>query len=526
MSTDGPPGGEKKKYGYGTEYQEKLIEKMLRGEKLSDAEFLRLDPNDPRNVPKKHIIDPDGTGKFATEVKFRSGIPPPEMPMMMLKMPSMLPELCKHKWTSMDHPMNRKLHVEPMLGVKIDLINDDKISNTENKEPLHPDDVKLMDMCKHLLGDEFDDIVGPRYFEAKGMPVPEKKKKEEDYVEKKTIVKTEEAKHRDEASKDASWLKNTSYLSNNLSGQVHAFKSDVQEKHKEETLRIVEKYDADDDAATAAIRRAEASFDLVKKKDIKAVAWEVPVFPEHTSMDGILVSFDDEPDDGPVNNEVPSRLISHVENTKIKRKGQNVLAAALSVKKKQTDTGVVSYDWKRQYQARVIQDGAERLALTIGDSAATYQTMTGHRLDLDKCRMPETARGDDDAKVDGWTGETQVIYHDVPAFGAKERNELRAKRRIVDVDVSDDEDEPIEEEEDEEAPPEAEETSAAPPPADAPTHPEDLFGSDDDDDVPPVPDPPTTADPTPMETDDTAEKAATTKRQMEDLFGDDDDDDD
>ena len=521
------------------EYQEMLVQKLLKGEKLSDEEFLRLDPRDPRNVPKRHTIDPTGDGKFAMDLEFRSGLPNSAPPMMMMKLPSMLPELCKHKWCELDHPKYRKLHVEPMMGIKIDLINDDKISRTANRQPLHPDDVKLMDMCKPFLGDDWQDVVGPRYFEAKDLPVPEKvlaklAKEEADRsardargddgfmgpenpmpfndepsTEDLKIVKSEMSKKRDEAAKDASWLKNTTYLSNDLSQRVHDFTSDVQEKGKLEAIRKAAKFDVDDEAyqSTAVVQKAEDSFRQVKNyKPSKQVEWEVPILPEFDAgaVDGtrVLVSFDDEPPSENDDTELPSRLVSKVQATKVKKRGQNVMSAALSLKEKETEDEA-TYKWSRQYQVRVVKDGTERISLTVTDQAATYQFQAAGRFELDKCRLPETARLDDDAMLDkSWSGETHIKFVDTTAFTIQDRNALRdKKRRQGDPNVSDDEIEEM-------AIDKTEEEKVI-------SH--DSLFQNDDEPVPPIPI---------AEAEEEPAKEANSKKRMADLFGDDDDEDD
>ncbi|KAJ8602014.1 hypothetical protein CTAYLR_002770 [Chrysophaeum taylorii] len=372
---------------------------------------------------------------FPVDLEFRSGYQAPCYGPMLLPMPKLLPYFTAHRWSTLDDPKYRRIYPEPLMGLTIDILNEDR--NAVDK-PLDPADRKIFELAREVVGDEEIDVILKHGLEAPKILEEMKKGKQ-----KKT--QTVEAKLRESAAQGAVWLKNTTYLSNNLHESVHSFKSGAAEK-KERAMRgaAVDNKSYDD-----AVRSFElAAEPLVHATDPSlAVEWAVPLFPDASLWANtyVRVDVDREPPEASVGG-APELLASKIFDAKKRVRGQKSLSASVSVPTK-TDDDTIEYAWSRQYQLTIRDDGHanDRLAVFVGDDEATYVVETAKRVELDHCRLPRAARNDRlDADIKAgyhWNGQTTLVLDNQIAFDAPDRNAVRRKLREVSVDVSDDEDE-------------------------------------------------------------------------------------
>mmetsp|Transcript_3033 Transcript_3033/g.8870 ORF Transcript_3033/g.8870 Transcript_3033/m.8870 type:complete len:441 (-) Transcript_3033:36-1358(-) len=391
----------------------------------------------PARAPRKKLIVPGPDG-WDTELKPMFHPPMPKMGPYLMKLPSQLEHVVKHEWCSLDEYKHWKLHCEVDVGVKIDLIKGD----TPPGDPtnvLPPEDEELLKSLEPLMA-------GATY--GKETKAPSK-------------------------GKDAVWLKNTVYLSNNLHAPVHAFGSRSKEQIAERAKIDGAKIEALDgnDVNSSFVKAAAVDAATLKHptKPNLTAEYVLPIAPDVDlwANSYVQVSIADDPDGSARRaGRAPAvdALVSKVCTTSHRRRGANVLSASLSLPA--TD-GDASYQWTRQYQLNFkeerAQDG-ERLVL-LADPAngrCTYLRQQPKRMELDKGRPFETAREDAETPVDlDWSGATVVAYERDPAHRARgldatARNEWRAKMRQLgavecseDEEVSDDESSGEEEDEDE-----------------------------------------------------------------------------
>lgn len=387
---------------------------------------------------------------FPIDLEFMATVPAsPELGPMLLPMPSMLKEACKYKWCSLDHPKYRRFHLEPLMGLDIDLINDDINSNSEPR-PLDPADRKLMDLAREVLGDEEVDVIIEHGLKATKILEEMKKNKQ-----KKESAVDESAKLRETAAQGANWLKNTTYLSNNLHESVHSFKSGAEEKAR--LARSREQETAKEDEPATAYDEAVRSFELANRPLEHAtdksllVEWSVPIYPDALlwANNYVRVTVDNEPPPAEPPTGRPAYLASQIFTTEKKSRGQKSLSTSLSVPVTSSDNAL-EYDWARQYHLTIRDDGhaADRLVLFVdNDGRATYVPESSKRVELDHCRIPRAAyserRSADVKNGYAWTGKTHVKFEDTKtAFDPVDRNLIRAKLRQVNADISDDEELP------------------------------------------------------------------------------------
>jgi len=391
----------------------------------------------PAELPGKYVpkLVIPGDGPFGDiEVEPSLHVPQPKLGPMLMPIPSLLPQVVQHKRCSLDDPKHWTLHVEPGLGVEIDLIRGDTPAG-DPTNVLPPEDEAILKALEPLLKQATISDAGDVL--AKG------KKK----------------------AKDAVWLKNTTYLSNNLHAPVHAFGS--RSKEQREQQRAV------DQAAVSKLQGVGGESDIQKsfsdaatlnkdtlrhptKPHLRA-EYVLPVAPDSAlwANSYVQVSIADDPD-APFRNKIGTdgkplplpteALVSKVVTTSHKKRGANVLSASYSRPKDD------SYDWSRQYQLNFkeerAQDGA-RLVLLIDEAekTATFVAPQPKRMELDKGRSTDAAREDADTPIDTeWSGVTEVTYeatdgHKARGFDASSRNAWRARMRAVDADdISADED--------------------------------------------------------------------------------------
>ena len=107
----------------------------------------------PAEVPGKYVpkLVIPGDGPFGDiEVEPQLHVPQPKLGPMLMPIPSLLPEVVQHKRCSLDDPKHWTLHVEPGLGVEIDLIRGD----TPPGDPtnvLPPEDEAILKALEPLL---------------------------------------------------------------------------------------------------------------------------------------------------------------------------------------------------------------------------------------------------------------------------------------------------------------------------------------------------------------------------------------
>jgi len=357
---------------------------------------------------------------------------------MLMPIPSLLPQVVQHKRCSLDDPKHWTLHVEPGLGVEIDLIRGD----TPPGDPtnvLPPEDEAILKALEPLLKQATISDAGDVL--AKG------KKK----------------------AKDAVWLKNTTYLSNNLHAPVHAFGS--RSKEQREQQRAV------DQAAVSKLQGVGGESDIQKSfsdaatlnkdtlrhptKPHLTAEYALPIAPdlELWANSYVQVSIADAPDAATRGKRDASgaplplptdALVSKVCTTAHRRRGANVLSASFS-RPAEGAASPNTYGWTRQYQLNFkeerAQDG-ERLVLFLDPAKgiATYLQQQPKRMELDKGRATQAAREDLETPIDvEWSGETVLTYekapgHGAPGLDATSRNEWRAKMRAIENEgISEDE---------------------------------------------------------------------------------------
>mmetsp|Transcript_14092 Transcript_14092/g.21277 ORF Transcript_14092/g.21277 Transcript_14092/m.21277 type:complete len:612 (+) Transcript_14092:87-1922(+) len=448
---------------------EEILSKAMRGERLSSEEFFALDPLDYIEDPMALYKDMNG---IEYELQFPSPLPILGQNMKMLPMPTVLNELVKHRKCSLDDPKYYKLIHPPMLGIDVDLISEDMINPNPKppNDPLHADDIEILEEVARVLDDT--SILGPRYYKTKGLAIPEniatswdERGKNDTGLTGSIRSKSLEAKQRDEAVKDAVWLKNTYYLSNNQTESVHAFTSrDDQKRNIERKIKKEASL-----YSSSTYEKINADFDAVKQpatsdKPGIQVEWELPLLPDTylVADNHILVDFDIDPaqtimekqtdKNQNILRQIPHRIISRVENISAKKGGKkmSVALSIINTKSLQTiedstcsknDKIQAEYQWARQYQLRFVPDDSQRMVLFIHENHATYLTEgVDKRIECDRCRMPEAARLDNEIRHHTWNGQTSILYHNTSAFTARERNQKREKRRIYNHNVSEDED--------------------------------------------------------------------------------------
>lgn len=410
------------------------------------------------------------------DLKFRTGLLTPDFSPTLLKVPSLLPYVTEHRRCSLDWPNGAVLHPEPLLGLKIDVANDEP----RPSKPWAPEDLQVLEMARDVLGDDVDLII-EKGIDAHRIFLEREKKK----------PASEEARLRESAAQGAVWLKNTTYLSNNLGDAVHQFTSEVQERNKQATLL------EDDDQIEDPYDRAARSFDQAERplsRDGLSVEWSVPVFPDDKLWANQYVRAEIDR----VDVDDSRLLVSKIFTTNKKTRGHSSLAASVSIPDPDDPQG--SFVWARQYDLTITsQPGAasDRLAFFVDHDQATYIVEnTNRRVGLEHPKPADQADRFEDDEKNGyvWSGKTTITYEDTLGFKAEHRNARRRKLRIVAIDVSDDENEDDDQEAalDEEAP------------NDVPEH-----DDDDDDDV--------------HQDEPATTNGATTDANVPSLFEDDDD---
>lgn len=426
----------------------------------------------PEEIAKMASIDSLGKMKyryddelFPVDLEFDTGLPEPSLGPVLMKMPSQLKEFCKCEYTDLDDPRHLTFSLGPLMGMDIDVIDD----FVPTPGPVtDPEAVKLLDMVRDVLGDEEVDVIIEHGVGA-GKILEERKSK-------KKVVDTKKREH---AAQGAAWLKNTTYLSNNLHESVHSFKSSSEARA--DRARIVV---SSSDSLPPAYQQAARSFEAAQAPLGDDVEWELPIFPDKDLWANSYVRVD-------VDGEPPSKkfLTSQIITSEKKIRGQKSLSASVSVQpKKDSD----SFEWARQYQLTIRdtatasasdqasgQNPNDRLALFLGEKEATYVVETSKRAELDHSRLPKAALEDRraaDAKNGyAWSGRTLLAHDKRRAFDVLDRNNIRRKLRQVNADISEDEDEEMQQQEDEE-------DDAAPPSRRGQGDHDDDEGEEDDDD--------------------------------------------
>jgi len=376
---------------------------------------------------------------FPVELEFQTGAQVPPLGPMLMKIPSQLPAACEHRWSSLDDPKYRRFYLEPLMGMNLDLIEDERERRRGPPLPeMDPEDRPLLELARDILGSEEVDVIMEHGLGATKVLEEMKKNKKSGGTQA-----DESAKLRESAAQGANWLKNTTYLSNNLHESVHAFKSGAEEKARIARLREDEDEDeAGYDAALKSFRDAKRPLEHSGDPTL-TVEWELPLFPDAAlwANDYVRVDVDNEPpSDG-------SLLASQIFTTEKKSRGSKSLSTSVSVPvSDETPDGRVDYEWSRQYYLTIREDGRadDRLALFLGPTQATYVVEPSKRAELDHCRLPRAAalerRTADLANDYVWTGKTELVFDRQTAFDPAARNDIRRKLRQVNVDVSDDED--------------------------------------------------------------------------------------
>jgi len=383
----------------------------------------------PAKIPgqyRKKLILP-GDGPFGDiELEPQLSVPAPKLGPMLMKIPSLLPQVVQHTRCSLDDYKHWTLHVEPGLGVAIDLIRGDS-------KPGDPTNV--LDPIDEALLKSLEPLMAGATLNENGDALAKGKKK----------------------AKDAVWLKNTTYLSNNLHAPVHAFGSRMGEhmaQQKEiysETITQLQGVGGESDIQKSfsdSMKIDQTTLRHPTKPHLRAES-VLPLAPDSAlwANSYVQVSIADDPD-APFRNKIIDgkpvplpcdALVSKVVTTSHKKRGANVLSASYSRPKEG------SYDWERQYQLNFREeraaDGA-RLVLLIDEAqgAVTYVAQQPKRMELDKGRVTDAAREDVDTPIDNaWGGVTEVSYepaegHKARGFDANTRNAWRAKMRAVDAD--------------------------------------------------------------------------------------------
>lgn len=360
---------------------------------------------------------------FPVDLKFRTGLLTPDFSPTLLKVPSLLPYVTEHRRCSLDWPHGAFLHPEPMLGLKIDVANEEP----PVAKPWAPEDLEVLEMAREVIGDDVDLII-EKGIDAHRIFLEREKKK----------PASEEARLREHAAQGAVWLKNTTYLSNNLGDAVHQFRSEVQERNKQATLL------EDDDQVDDPYDRAALTFDQAERpvtRDGLTVEWSVPVLPDDKLWANQYVRAEIDR----VDVDDSRLLVSKIFTTNKKTRGHSSLAASVSIPDPEDPEG--SFVWARQYDLTITSQpggAGDRLALFVDQDQATYIVEnTTRRVGLEHPKPADQAdRIEDDEKLGYvWSGKTAVTYEDTLGFKPEHRNARRRKLRTVAIDISDDENE-------------------------------------------------------------------------------------
>jgi hypothetical protein len=201
--------------------------------------------------------------EFLCQLQFRNTLPDPPLGPHFLKIPLNIEKAVQYAPTSLETEHKWKLHCNRDLGVDIDIIDARSYTVPAQPVPLHPADAELLNW------DPKRELVGKPKSNAKGISEPLSRQ------ERRRAIDTQ-----------VTWLKKTSYLTNDPGGAVHRFKSE-QQSQRDKSARL---------AADLAAKRkrdpvnavehsfAEASKKLSKlqhstNKELTA-EWSIPVLPD------------------------------------------------------------------------------------------------------------------------------------------------------------------------------------------------------------------------------------------------------
>jgi RNA polymerase II-associated factor 1 len=202
--------------------------------------------------------------EFLCQLQFRNTLPDPPLGPHFLKIPLNVEKAVQYAPTSLETEHKWKLHCNRDLGVDIDIIDARSYTVPAQPVPLHPADAELLNW------DPKRELVGKPKSSANGTGEPLSRQ------ERRRAIDTQ-----------VTWLKKTSYLTNDPGGAVHKFKSE-QQSQKEKNARL-----ANDLAAKRlrdpvnAVERSFAEANMKKKTKLQhstkqgvEAEWVIPVLPD------------------------------------------------------------------------------------------------------------------------------------------------------------------------------------------------------------------------------------------------------
>lgn len=316
---------------------------------------------------------------FLCPLPLRNRLPEPLPGPKLVQLPTDLWSHIDFKPTTLDTEYKWKHHCECTLGVHVDLVDLEAHTpaKPELRPALHPDDERLLNWDAHVKAQAAGagDRVGTRPGEI-------------------------------------TWMKKTSFMSNDLTSSVHMFKSGTQIK-AEEHERIVEQDKAQGNDSQSLLVAAENSF-LVHDDDVAnlrhptkptvTAEWSVPVLPDARlwANDFVHVGFEDDP--APNNPRKRARVArSMIVNAKpvFNEKQQKTVVKGVFVlpAEEQPDEDRTALEWERQYQVET-KDADNSYVFFIDETSGscTYVEHTSSKVELRSGLSTRVARQESDGK--------------------------------------------------------------------------------------------------------------------------------
>jgi len=280
---------------------------------------------------------------FVCNMPLRNRLPEPLPGPKLAQLPTDLQSFVEFNPTSLDTDYKWKHHCERTLGVAVDLVDLEahRPQPKEKRPQLHPDDDRILNWRGKQGGG------GGR-------------------------------------AKEHVWLLNTSFTSNDLTQQVHKFKSGSQVM-KEEHERIVQINNALGTDAETLTENAEKSFDVPFDKLVEAAArrkgltaeWVMPVLPDARLWANDFVHVDFEVDPAPSNPRKRARvaggMLVNAKPVYNEKQQTNVTKGSFILPMEEGSAGEHEeqvFEWERQYQVET-KDADKNYVLLVDPDAGT-----------------------------------------------------------------------------------------------------------------------------------------------------------
>lgn len=284
---------------------------------------------------------------FVCNMPLRNRLPEPLPGPKLAQLPTDLQSFVEFKPTSLDTDYKWKHHSERTLGVSVDLVDLEahRPQPKEERPEIHPDDARILHWGAGKQGGGGGG----------------------------------------QANKVAHvWLKNTSFMSNDLTQQVHKFKSGSQVM-KEEHERIVQINNTLGTDAETLTENAEKSFDVPFDKLVAASAkrkgltaeWVMPLLPDALLWANDFVHVDFEVDPAPRDPRKRARvaggMLVNAKPVYNEKQQKNVVKGSFILPKEEGSKGEheeQEFEWERQYTVET-KDADKNFVLMVDPDVGT-----------------------------------------------------------------------------------------------------------------------------------------------------------